>query len=109
MPVPARNVPSRIDQLITECKRLQCVIDDAATTLERAADVISAEAEGVSLAEHKPLQEIHRAGKLAEVLVLLEALARRPEYTDAALELVNGSDLEIVAKCLPPRATFKGG
>jgi hypothetical protein len=101
MPVPARNATSRLDQLISECKRLQCVIDDAAQTLERAADALHAETEGVSVTQHKPLQELQRAGKLRQALSLLESLAQNPEYMEAALELAAGASLEIVAKCLP--------
>jgi hypothetical protein len=53
------------------------------------------------LATHQPLAALAEAGKLADVISLLETLAHRPGYVVAALELATGSPMELVAECLP--------
>jgi hypothetical protein len=62
-----------------------------------------AEALGVrrELATHQPLAALAEAGQLANVICLLETLARRPAYVPAALELASGSPLPLVATELP--------
>lgn len=95
--MPAPDLISRTEQLVN-------ALADTVDKLGWLVDTLHAEARGVSIAHHKPLQALQAAGQLETVLVLLENLARRPELVDAAFELAHGSSITVVAKCLPESA-----
>jgi hypothetical protein len=103
------RAPSRAE-VVERIDRLYDLVEhESAESLRkigRAAELIEAELAGLPMCDWAPLQALHEAGHLADVMGLLGILAEHPERIAAVFELAAGSSIRAIAPMLPDGDSF---